>query len=332
MRVSADAGSPSASESFESDFRLLLCGDLGGAARQILAQDLAKRAPEAVEDALRVRGLGGVADFAGQLRNDIVPDVLKNGPDYVRTAQSSMSRPSLFTDIKPPKIDTETIAQEMRNVFNTTPEGLYTPPYEVLTSHPGYEMRRYESMVVAQTPMQIEEVNDPKAVSEVQNAGAMGTSFSTLAAYLFGENQENTAMKMTTPVILDKSDDGNDRMSFIIGEYDDVEKVPKPTGKVMDSVQVEKVEGALYAVVEFSGFATVGEMRRQREKLLDLLKKDNVELAPDAESAYKCVIYNGPTTLPFRRRQELMIPVASVPDATVPIEDDDSAANNNLES
>lgn len=310
LRACADSGSPSPSESFESDIRLLLCGELGGTARKILAQDLAKRAPEAVEDALRVRGLGGVADFATQVRNDIIPDVLKNGSAYVRTAQTSISRPSPLTDVRPPPFDAETFAQEVRNVFNTTPEGLYTPPYEVLASRPGYELRRYERMVVAQTPMRAE------ATTEVDNAGAMGSSFSTLAAYLFGENQGGNAMKMTTPVILNKSDDGNECMSFVIGEYDDVESVPKPSGKVVDNVQVEEMEGATYAVVEFSGFATVGEMRRRREKLLELLKKDRVELPSDAENEYKCFIYNGPTTLPFRRRQELMIEVLPVPETS----------------
>ncbi len=299
----------SPSVTFEKDVKSILCGRVSGSARNILAQDLAKRAPEAFEDALRVRGFGGVADFARQLRDDIVPDVLNNSEAYVRTATSTAQRRSSFpTNVPRPTL--QEIGAEVRNVWNEVPEGLYSPPYEVIEKRDGYEVRKYSRMLLARTRM------EPEGGTEADNAAAMGTAFGTLAKYLFGDNGAQKAMSMTTPVFLEKRDDESS-MAFVIGEHQKLEDVPAPVGENVELVEVDDGErrNLQWAVVQFGGYATLGEMRRQRTKLLDMLDRDGVKVAK--EDAFLCGIYNGPTTLPFRRKQEILIPVlpASVKNA-----------------
>jgi len=299
------------SDAFEKDLRELFFGDLGASGRQILAQDLAKRAPDALEDALRVRGLGGVADFARQVVDDIVPDIKNNTEAYVRTARETPSKlprmSSLELPSTPPTFNIDAVAQEVRNVFNTIPEGLYSPPYETLASRDGYNVRKYSGkLVMAKTPMVT------AGDSEVENATAMGASFNTLASYIFGRNSEKTSLGMTTPVFMER-DTSEPSMAFVLPEdVADASGAPKPLED--DAVQVEEAEMGdnMYAVVEFSGYATVGEMRRQLARLTMMLEKDEVEVA--ADKGYLCVIYNGPTTVPFRRKQEILLPIVALPE------------------
>lgn len=291
----------SPSVTFDKDLKSILFGRVSGAARNILAQDLAKRAPEAFEDALRVRGLGGVADFARQIRDDIVPDILNNSEAYVRTATNSAQRRSSFpTNVPTPTL--EEIGAEVRNVWNEVPEGLYSPPYEVIEQRNGYEVRKYSRMLLARTRMESE------GGTEADNAAAMGTAFGTLATYLFGENGAKKAMSMTTPVFLEKRD-SETSMAFVISEHSNLEDIPAPLGDGVELVEVDDGErrNLQWAVVQFGGYATLGEMRRQRIKLLEMLDRDGMKVAK--EDAYLCGIYNGPTTLPFRRKQEMLIPV-----------------------
>lgn len=294
-------------DAFKKDFRELLCGELGGSGRSILAQDLAKRAPDALEDALRVRGLGGIADFARQLVDDIVPDVLNNTQAYVRTVRETPSRmSSLELPSTASRLDLDTVAQEVRNVFNSIPEGLYSPPYETLTTRDGYTVRKYTGkLVMAKTPIV------SSGDSEVENAAAMGASFNTLASYIFGKNVEKTSLGMTTPVFLEKNT-SEPNMAFVLPEdVADISDAPVPLEG--ECVQVEEPEmgNTLYAVVEFSGYATVGEMKRQLARLQGMLDKD--EVVTVADKGYMCVIYNGPTTVPFRRKQELLVPIVALP-------------------
>lgn len=285
-------------------------------AKQVLVQDLAKRAPEILNDSFNKSckefGLEGVGDVIRQFQEDLLPDLLSNGPRYVARAAEelpkTMSRMSSNSDTMragmPTSMNAEEVQREFRNIFNRTPEGLFTPDYMVLGKFGGYEIRQYPTLIIAETKM-APEGKSTAGTTEVENASAMGQSFSNLAGFLFGKNEGKTAMKMTTPVILSKGQP-EETMSFIIGEYDNVEAVPS---SLDDSVTLREQPGQIYAVSEFTGYVTQGEANRQREKLLNVLSRDGIELSPDGESTYKCMIYNGPSTLPNLRRNEMMIEV-----------------------
>ena len=191
------------------------------------------------------------------------------------------------------------IATEFRNVFNRTPEGLFTPKFDILTEKETYEIRKYPSMIMAVTDMNVEK--DGERVSEVKSASAMANSFNTLAGYLFGKNKASTSMKMTTPVVLSKGVP-DQSMSFIIGEYASVDDVPQTLD---ESVTLREEPGAIYAASEFTGYVTEAEARRQYDKLSKQLRKDGLELAD--KDAFKCMIYNGPSTIPSLRRNEMII-------------------------
>lgn len=289
-------------------------------AKQVLIQDLAKRTPEILNDFLMNKscqglGLPGVSDVFRQFQEDIIPDLVSNGPRYFSKAaegfpgaisRMSQDAESMRTSM-PTSIDPDEISREFRNIFNRTPEGLFTPDYMVLATFEGYEIRQYPTLIVAETKMSPPQsaegsTTDP---TEVESASMMGQSFNNLAGFLFGKNDIKKSMKMTTPVILSKGTP-EESMSFIIGEYERVEDVPK---SLDDTVTLREQPGQTFAVLEFTGFVTQGEAKRQRNTLLSLLSRDGIELSEGAESSYKCMIYNGPSTLPNLRRNDLMVEV-----------------------
>jgi hypothetical protein len=147
------------------------------------------------------------------------------------------------------------------------PEGLETPKYDVVVKRSsGYEVRRYDPFSVCSVGMEKTRPADAyktdATVSDPKMGGAR--SFGALAGYLFGKNQQETAMKMTTPVL--SSGQGSERkMSFILpSDYwkdGSLQLAPKP----MDGsgVDLEVNMGGERAVVMFGGYASnVGDTER----------------------------------------------------------------------
>ena len=60
----------------------------------------------------------------------------------------------------------------------------------------------------------------------------------------------------------------------------------------------------------FPGVATPEEIERQRSKLADVLKAEGLEAADDS---YTVLQYNSPFTIPWRRRNELVVALADAP-------------------
>ncbi|KAI0564760.1 SOUL heme-binding protein [Gracilaria domingensis] len=312
--ASSSNDSSDGSATWQQELQLLLNPNLTRGAKEVLLQDLAKRTPEIFDDTRSLvcnnPNVKGLRDVFRQLSEDVIPDLLLNGPRYFSRAMqdlpdnvSRVSKDTAAMREAMPRPTREEFQREFRNIFNRTPEGLYTPEYKVLCSYEGYEIREYPTVIVATSKMNPD--RQGSEATEVESASAMGQSFNTLAGYLFGKNESKTAMKMTTPVVLDKGS-VDETMSFIIGEYSSVEDVPKTLD---ESVTLREEVGKTYAVLEFSGFVTQGEAKRQRERLLSLIAREDVQTTEEGKSSYKCLVYNGPSTLPSRRRNDMMIEV-----------------------
>jgi hypothetical protein len=140
-----------------------------------------------------------------------------------------------------------------------------------------------------------------------------GGAFNTLAGYIFGANEAKTNMAMTTPVEIRK--DAQHRgageaysMRFIMASPYTTETAPRP----MDSkVRLTTTARERLAAREFAGFATEGEVQRQLISLLSLLDRDGVTVVDPA--SYRIFQYNPPYTLPWLRRNEILVEVKGGP-------------------
>ena len=210
------------------------------------------------------------------------------------------------------------------------PPGLETPRYDVLASGGsagggGYEIRRYDAFAVCTVPMNRPRPTDPSKTDAIlgnpQLSGA--SSFGALAGYLFGKNDKNEAMKMTTPV-LTSGEGGDRRMSFVLPSnfWDDaapnkgaenagsfgIDVAPRPLEG--SGVYLERDSGGERAVLMFGGFASKGEVERKRAALLKGLEKDrDWELLDGQGSGTVPTLaqYNDPFTPPWKRRNEVSV-------------------------
>mmetsp|Transcript_2464 Transcript_2464/g.5740 ORF Transcript_2464/g.5740 Transcript_2464/m.5740 type:complete len:500 (-) Transcript_2464:103-1602(-) len=214
----------------------------------------------------------------------------------------------------------EEVLQEAKNVFLEKPEGLEEPSYTVVESTDLYEIRSYESYSVASTALSS---SDDDSIVGLEGLAA-GSAFNALASYIFGGNDQGKVMDMTTPVTTTSTGE----MRFYLN-FADAERIPTPASgssssnnnnnsgeaSVDDSSNIEivNVPAALLAIRKFPGFATDGEVARQKDTLLQALETDGVELdvAHGAVVPHVVFQYNPPYTLPMVRCNEIGVPVRS---------------------
>lgn len=181
-------------------------------------------------------------------------------------------------------------ANVMNQIFDLkrAPRNLETPPYTLLWKKLDYEVRKYESMSVAEVKM-----------------GKNGSSsFNSLAGYIFGGNEEKQKLEMTTPVLSSVSDsarDGNTFMQFYLGNNISPENAPNPLET--SSVTVKNVPAGIYAVKTFDGYGDEISSKRVAAELRSLLKRDGLQLKNKEPILAR---YNDPTTPPPFRRNEIL--------------------------
>ena len=184
---------------------------------------------------------------------------------------------------------------------------LEEPDYEVLLSTKHYEIRRY----------------DPYIIAEVDVDGDLGSSgnkaFRILAGYIFGNNEPGEKMAMTAPV---ESQPSGERMkmtapvlsdapetersgytyAFVMEQKYTLDTLPAP---VDSRIRIREKPERIVAVRRYSGGWSESNYRKNEQALLEALNTDRVETTGEPLLAR----YNGPFTLWFLRRNEILIDV-----------------------
>ncbi|CAJ1460634.1 unnamed protein product [Effrenium voratum] len=183
-------------------------------------------------------------------------------------------------------------AETVEEWSKRTPK-LETPKYKVISRDAlfGFEVREYEPYAVVQTQQGTEAANN--------------RSFFMLADYIFGKkNERKEKMAMTTPVQMDR-DTGS--MSFIMPSkyWTSLEDAPQPDADA--GVLLEPRPRERLAVSVFGGYALGPRVARKTEELIDFVQKSEAwELA---ENSTRLMQYNDPFTVPWKRRNEVSVPV-----------------------
>eukprot|EP00933_Yihiella_yeosuensis_P060921 TRINITY_DN63721_c0_g1_i1.p1 TRINITY_DN63721_c0_g1~~TRINITY_DN63721_c0_g1_i1.p1 ORF type:complete len:503 (-),score=89.73 TRINITY_DN63721_c0_g1_i1:193-1701(-) len=174
-----------------------------------------------------------------------------------------------------------------------TPD-LETPDYEVIRRDPTglFEIRRYDAYSVVQTKM-----------------GGNGTnSFFSLAGYIFGKtNEKQQKMAMTTPV---QTVPSQGTMSFIMPkEYwgeGALQAAPAPMANA--SVELIPRPEEIMAVTVFGGYARSKAVEEKTQALLAAVDAaEGLEVLD--RNAIRLMQYNDPFTVPWKRRNEVAVPV-----------------------
>ena len=91
-------------------------------------------------------------------------------------------------------------------------------------------------------------------------------------------------------------------MSFTMPKRYTMETLPTPTNP---KVTIEEVEEKMMAAIRFSGFMSDSNYERHETKLKKWLSQNNYETTSGSVRAG----YNPPWTLPFLRRNEVLIQI-----------------------
>lgn len=167
------------------------------------------------------------------------------------------------------------------------------------------EIRQYGSRIAAETTV----------TGEKQRA--LNTGFRRLAGYIFGGNHRNTEIAMTAPVGQSRAgdeiamtapvsqtgsaEDGWTVRFFMPSKWS-METLPTPDD---EDVRLVEVPPETTAVLRFSGDRGLIAVADRTAELLEALRNNGVEPIGEAVAWF----YDPPWTLPFRRRNEVAVPI-----------------------
>jgi len=179
------------------------------------------------------------------------------------------------------------------------------PKYSVVEKEPPFEVRAYAPMIVAEVQVD----------GDLDDASSQG--FRLIAAYIFGQNQVSQKIAMTAPVIVEEKSPqsakiamtapvgieakaGKWTVSFVMPSEYTMESIPKPINPL---VQLRQIPAVKKAVISFTGFYNEQKVTEKTMELDAWIKARNLQPSGVPNFAR----YNPPWTLPFMRRNEVMI-------------------------
>jgi hypothetical protein len=157
-------------------------------------------------------------------------------------------------------------------------------PYSVIKKEKEFEIRFYPSVPIATMS------------SSAKSFKALGSEgFRKLAGYIFGANQDNKSIAMTSPVSMSIEDTAS-TMSFVMPSGYTLDNLPKPND---DAVKLAMSNEEYVAVISFGGFASDEDIQSYTEALKEILIKNNISYL----GSFKYLGYNPPYQLVDRRNE-----------------------------
>ena len=159
--------------------------------------------------------------------------------------------------------------------------------YRVVRSEKEFEIRFYPSAILVTV------YSDARSYKELATPG-----FRRLAGYIFGGNESETRISMTSPVHMDMNIAS---MSFVMPSSYSEENLPKPDDP---SVKIERTDDVYVAAIRFGGYASDSDISNYSEKLKALLSVNGIRWYGN----FRFLGYNPPFRL-IGRKNEIIVNV-----------------------
>ncbi len=156
--------------------------------------------------------------------------------------------------------------------------------YEVVQTKSDFEIRYYPPVMMA---AYVSSSND-------------SSGFRSLFRYISGSNQSQTKIAMTTPVHMEKQEQGSS-MAFVLPKKFDSKSTPLPSDS---QVKVYEAKGGYYASIRYSGYTNESKEKNYTKQLKASLEKEGIEIA----GSPKVFVYNSPFSF-LNRRNEVSFPI-----------------------
>jgi len=193
-------------------------------------------------------------------------------------------------------------------IFSNTAMAVEEPKFTVLEKEDSFELRAYGPKLIAEVLVD----------GELSEASSKG--FKLIADFIFGNNTAQSGksekismtapvavkasyekIAMTAPVGMQQSNSGW-RVYFVMPSEYTLQTLPKPNNPL---VKIKQIAGQKFAVVRFSGLVGEEKMTIKQAELNQWIERKNFKSISNPELAR----YNPPWTLPFLRRNEIMVEV-----------------------
>lgn len=185
------------------------------------------------------------------------------------------------------------------------------PDYTLVSSEKNIEIRDYPPMILAEVELYGER-------KQAINAG-----FKILADYIFGNNTSHKKMEMTAPVTNETSEKmamtapvlqeqyvDKWKVRFVMPKKYTLETLPKPNSKDVTLIQLPAKR---LAVIRFSGLGDNENINLHTDQLKAYIVAEKLKPIGTPILAF----YNPPWTIPFLRRNEVMIEVDTTKSRTL---------------
>jgi hypothetical protein len=158
--------------------------------------------------------------------------------------------------------------------------------YQVVKKYKYFEIRNYEASLFTTVKL------SSKGYKDTSRKG-----FSILAGYIFGDNDKNKKIAMTSPVAISLEDSAT--MMFMVPREFDKKTLPKPNQPQINFVEepAKKI-----AAISFTGWANDEKILKYQKKLKLILETENISYT----NQFYFFGYNPPYEI-FNRKNEVIV-------------------------
>ena len=177
------------------------------------------------------------------------------------------------------------------------------PDYKVIQTERNIEIRQYEPMIIAEVEV------------DGKREDAIREGFRLIADYIFGNNTVQRDISMTAPVqqqesqkiamtapVQQQSTGRSWQISFVMPSKYSMETLPEPKN---GRVRLKEIMTKKFVVIKFSGTNSNENVTEHENQLMNYIESNQIKIIDSPKYAF----YNAPWTLPFMRRNEVMIEI-----------------------
>ncbi|MFK8044633.1 MAG: heme-binding protein [Crocinitomicaceae bacterium] len=161
--------------------------------------------------------------------------------------------------------------------------GIETYSFTIEKKYDKFEIRRYEASLFTSVKL---------STNKYEEASSNG--FRQLAGYIFGGNEKNQKIAMTSPVSMSLSDSMT--MMFMVPKAIDKEDLPMPNQK---GIKFTEEPEKRVAAISFGGWASSEKIQEEKFKLINYLKREGIE----HNNSFSFLGYNSPFEMVGRKNE-----------------------------
>ena len=177
------------------------------------------------------------------------------------------------------------------------------PPFVVEQSTADFELRRYPPMLVVETAADSRNAAFRRLFNYIAGANTAQQKIEMTAPVVMAPPAPaGEKIEMTAPVLMQREGAGPETMQFVLPTRFTLETAPRPTDA---QLRVRELPEQWLAVRRYSGFWSDGNFAENETALRAAVQAAGLK----PTGAARCAAYNGPLTLWFLRRNEVMLPV-----------------------